>query len=433
MESRRKFIESSLLLTGATLFSNLPAFASYNEEEVPLALQKEMYEKALAICKQKIRGGANNPVFKKPFVDAAFSPSVFYWDTCFIATYAKYHQNELPIINALDNFYDRMDTDGFICREFTAEGKPFWPKEHPVSANPPLLAFAELELFSISKDLKRLQQVYPLLKKHFQYWINNYQAKDKLFFSDSLGSGMDNIPRYPYGWQDDGQGIPMKNLHPDLFNYDGIDSKWNQQGRSVDASAQMCLFSDNLSTIAQYLGKAADLPYYSHFHEEVKNAINEYCWNEEDGFYYDLGYGQQIKRKHIGMFWTLIGGVVPAKKLKVFLAHLTNPKEFWTSIPIATYSADQKEYQAHGGYWLGSVWAPTNYMVIKGLERYHKHALAKKLAKKYYKAVADVYVKTGTFWENYAPDFIEPGNQSRKDFCGWTGLVPIAVWKEYIQ
>jgi hypothetical protein len=134
----------------------LPLLASNKDadDKVPLALQKEMYEKALLICKQKIRGGPNHPAFKKPFVDAAFSPSIFYWDTCFIATYAKYHQEELPIINALDNFYDRMDPDGFICREFTAEGKPFWPKTHPVSLNPPLLAFAELELFSVSKDLK---------------------------------------------------------------------------------------------------------------------------------------------------------------------------------------------------------------------------------------------------------------------------------------
>lgn len=436
MISRRRFIGNGMLLGGAVaLWSFKPGMLSFAADEyyVPEALQKEMYTKALALAKLKIRGGKDNPVFKKPFLDAAFSESIFYWDTCFIATYAKYHQEELPIANALDNFYDRMDDDGYICREFRPDGTPFWPKDHPVSMNPPLLAFAELELFSVSQDEKRLAKVFPLLKKHFEYWVKTYQCDDKLFFNDALGSGMDNIQRYPYGWQDDKQGIPLINLHPEICLYDSLSSKWNKQGRSVDASAQMCLFADNLVTIAKTLHQNADIDYFSGFHKEVADAINQHCWNEEEGFYYDLGYGKQINRKHIGMFWTLLGGVVPDKKLEKFLAHLINPNEFWTKIPIASYSADQEEYNPKGAYWLGSVWAPTNYMVLRGLSRYGKNELALKLAKQYYWAVAEVFKKTNTFWENYAPAEISQGSQAAKDFCGWTALVPITVLKEYLS
>ena len=39
---------------------------------------------------------------------------------------------------------------------------------------------------------------------------------------------------------------------------------------------------------------------------------------------------------------------------------------------------------------------------------------------------------TGTFWEYYAPEKIEPGFMARKDFVGWTGLPPIAIFIEYI-
>lgn len=435
MISRRKFIGNGLVLGGAVaLWSFKPGALSFASDEyyVPADLQNEMYNKALALAKLKIRGGENHPVFKKPFLDAAFSESIFYWDTCFIATYAKYHQDELPIANALDNFYDRMDTDGYICREFRPDGTPFWPKEHPVSMNPPLLAFAELELFSIKKDKKRLAKVYPLLKKHFEYWVNTYQCSDKLFFNDAFGSGMDNIPRYPDGWQNDNQGIPLKNLHPEIFLYQGLSSEWNKQGCSVDASSQMCLFANNMATIAVTLHQKADIKYFTVFHKEVADAINRFCWSEEDGFYYDLGYGKQIKRKHIGMFWTLIGGVVPEERLDKFLAHLTNPNEFWTKIPIASFSADQKEYNPKGQYWMGSVWAPTNYMILRGLSQCGENELVLKLAKQYYWAVAEVYKKTGTFWENYAPGEISQGSQAAKDFCGWTALVPIAVLKEYI-
>ena len=43
-----------------------------------------------------------------------------------------------------------------------------------------------------------------------------------------------------------------------------------------------------------------------------------------------------------------------------------------------------------------------------------------------------MWKKTGTFWEYYAPERIEPGFMARKDFVGWTGLPPISVFIEYI-
>ena len=434
--SRRHFIKSiAIPATGLLVLPSCNAlYIQYNTQNynVPESLQKEMYQKALVIAKSNIRGGIQDPVFKKPFVDAAFSSNIFYWDTCFIACYAKYHQQELPIINALDNFYNLMDKDGYICREYTKEGNPMWTKEHPVSMNPPLLAFAELELYSIHQDKNRLRKIYPMLIKHFDYWINTYRGDDNLFFGDGLGSGMDNIDRFPENWQDDHTGIPMHNLHPEIFTYEGLSSVWNKQGRMVDTSAQMALFAKNLIEIAIIINEKGELEKYNTFYQETKNAINQLCWNEEDGFYYDLGYSKQIKRKHIGMFWVLIAEIIPKVKLQTFLSHLTNPEEFWRKIPIATTPADENGFSSKGGYWKGSVWAPTNYMILRGLKKYNQTDIASLLAKQYYWAVAEVYKKTRTFWENYAPDFIDKGDSSRSDFCGWTGIVPISIYKEFL-
>lgn len=435
ISSRRHFIQTASLTAAGLYF--LPSCKTLLVEgqdyRVPKVLQEEMYQKALAIAKSKIRGGPSDPVYKKPFVDAAFSSNIFYWDTCFIACYAKYHQNELPIINALDNFYELMEPDGFICREYTREGKPMWPKEHPVSMNPPLLGFAELELYEIHQDKQRLIKVYPMLVKHFDYWIKTYRGDDQLFYNDALGSGMDNIERFPRGWQDDQQGIPIRNLHPELFVYSGLNTAWNKQGRMVDISAQMALFARNLITIATLVGADKDIKRYEEFYAITRDAINKLCWNEADGFYYDLAYSKQVKRKHIGMFWVLIAGLVPEEKLSRFLAHLTDPKEFWRTIPIATTAASEPEFSPNGDYWRGSVWVPTNYMVLRGLLQYKQKRLANKLARQYYWAVAEVFKKTGTFWENYAPDFIDKGNPARPDFCGWTGIVPISICREFIR
>ncbi|MEM7107350.1 MAG: hypothetical protein AAF519_03920 [Bacteroidota bacterium] len=36
-----------------------------------------------------------------------------------------------------------------------------------------------------------------------------------------------------------------------------------------------------------------------------------------------------------------------------------------------------------------------------------------------------------TIWENYAPDSITPGSNSRPDFVGWSGIAPITFFIEH--
>ncbi len=431
MDRRQWLARAGAAAALSTWGTALPAATA--DAGVDPALRQRMVQAALHIARQKIRGGPHDAVYPKPFVDAAFSSNIFYWDTCFIACYAKYHQDELPVANALENFYQRMDADGHICREFTAQGEPFWPKEHPVSVNPPLLAFAELELHAVRPQLPRLRRIYPLLKRHFDYLFQTFRMEDGLFFSDAFGSGMDNIPRYPDGWQDDGAGIRLRHLYPEVFRYEGLAPAWNRQGRSVDFSAQMALFAENLIHIAQQVGRGADVSALRARRAEIIAALNRHCWSERDGCYYDLGYGRQIPRMHIGMFWTLLAGVARPAQARRLVGHLTNPAKFWRRIPVASFPADQAGYAPEGAYWLGSVWAPTNYMVIRGLVRYGQTAVARRLVQRYYGAVAALFERDGTFYENYAPDAVERGSQSQPDFCGWTAIVPITLEREWMR
>ena len=421
-----------------------PGFAVSEE------LATRMYEKALEITRSKVRGGDSEPFFKEPFVDAAFSDNIFLWDSCFIVCFAKYHLDELPVYQALDNFYERIEDDGYICREYRKNGEPLWSKDHPVSINPPLLGLAETEIYHVRPDKERLRKVYPVLKKNFEFHINRYQGEDKLFWGDTLGMGMDNIPRYPRGWTtDEGNGMTHHELGEKLGKMSGSTAEerlntfireyvntlqgiWNDEGRLVDLSAQMAMYALQLKFIAGEIGETEDISAYEKFHAEVKEALNRPCWNNEDAFYYDLGYGEQIKRRHIGMYWTLLGELVPEDQLDRFVAHLKDPDEFYRKTPLPALSAKDPDFKGWGDYWLGGVWAPTSYMVLKGLSLYKEDALARDLATRTYAAVAEVFEATDTFWENYAPDLISYGMPSKMDFCGWTGLVPIAIYREYL-
>ena len=54
------------------------------------------------------------------------------------------------------------------------------------------------------------------------------------------------------------------------------------------------------------------------------------------------------------------------------------------------------------------------------------------IAINHYNSVFQVWKDTGTFYEYYAPEKIAPGFMARKDFVGWTGLPPIAIFIEYV-
>ena len=208
---------------------------------------------------------------------------------------------------------------------------------------------------------------------------------------------------------------------------------WNEQGRCVDFTAQMALYAKHLSFIAKEIGMEADISVYEAFRKEVGEAINAHCWSEKDGFYYDLAYGEQVERRHIGMYWMLLAELVPEDRMERFVAYLKDPDEFYRKTPLPALSAADPDYVGWGDYWLGGVWAPTSYMVIKGLSASGQKDLAQELAEITYFRVGEVFEATGTFWENYAPDLISYGMPAKRDFCGWTGLVPIALYKEYIE
>ncbi len=70
-------------------------------------------------------------------------------------------------------------------------------------------------------------------------------------------------------------------------------------------------------------------------------------------------------------------------------------------------------------------------MILRGLTACGKDELAREIALNHYGNVLEVYKNTGTFWENYAPEMTEEG-YARRDFVGWTGIVPISVFIEYI-
>jgi glycogen debranching enzyme len=99
---------------------------------------------------------------------------------------------------------------------------------------------------------------------------------------------------------------------------------------------------------------------------------------------------------------------------------------------VPSLSADDPNYNPEGEYWRGGVWAPTNYMVLRGLTEAGFHNLAYAVARSHHSHIVEVFEQTGTVWENYAPERPTHGSIAAPDFVGWTGLPPVAVLFEYV-
>jgi glycogen debranching enzyme len=201
----------------------------------------------------------------------------------------------------------------------------------------------------------------------------------------------------------------------------------------IDISLQQIFVGKILMKMATILNREEDVKDIASEIDDLQSFVNTKMYDEKSTFYYDVWRNGKFNYvKSIAAYWALLADVVPQENEAGFLAHLENENEFARPHRPTTLSADDAGYQPDGGYWCGGVWAPTTYMLLRGLTLQNKDSLAFRIAENHFFNVIRVYNETDTFWENYAPETgFFPAN-SRRDFVGWTGITPISILFEYI-
>lgn len=391
----------------------------------------ELYYRAWEMAWAKISHGTEENGFVENYMDEGFNELIFQWDTNFMAAFAMYAPKVFPAMESLDNFYMKQRKDGYIQRVYREDNgaEVAEPTQDEQLINPPLFAWIELKYYHVTGDTSRLKRVLPILVNYYN-WIENNCRSEKgqgLYYITKLGSGMDNVPH---------QGVG--------------------KGGWVDISAQQALAAKSIAEIAQAIDDDETVKAFESKHKELERLINIYCWNPVKDFFYDYREdGRLSNTMHIGAFWTLISEVCSPEKFLDLREHLTDPREFWRPHVVPTISKSNPVYDPKGHYWLGGVWAPTNYMVVKGVEAYGDFDLANRIAHNHISNMAEVYYNFTpeekniafeerygddyqTIWECYSPEYPEPATRwdntfySRQDFVGWSGLGPIAMLIENI-
>lgn len=386
----------------------LPApFWKGNEDAI------EMYWKAWGIGIKNIRKPSEESGFVSTYIDTAYNGNIFMWDSAFITMFARYGSRLFPFQQTLDNFYAKQHLDGFICREIKGDsGQDCFHRYDPVSTGPNIIPWSELEYYKQFGDWDRVNKIFPALAAYSRWLRLNRTWRDGSYWTSGWGTGMDNQPRVPKKYN-------MIYSHGHMVWLDAclqqlmVDRILLQFGFALERWQEIEDIEDEIGFLSKY--------------------ISENLWDEKSGFLYDLhADGSLGTLKSIGAYWALHVDILEKPQLDKLVEHLKDPNTFNRKFPVPSLSADHEKYQDDGRYWQGGVWAPANFMVIKGLQKNDYHDLAFDIAKRHHDQILEVFKNTGTFWEYYAPESANPGLLARPDFVGWTGLPPISVLIEVL-
>lgn len=413
-----RFADNNTFINGPRYDVDIPIY-----EEIMDKLPKPVWEghedaiacyyKAWKIGFGNIKKALPEAGFVSDFIDTAFNGFLFMWDSSFIVMFGKYASRIFNFQKTLDNMYSHQHKDGFICREIceSRDGE-LWHRDDPASTGPNVMPWAEWEYFCSTGDIERLSKVFDPLCGYHLWLQRNRSWPDGSYWSCGLACGMDNQLRMPPEFNDRISHAFMS---------------W------IDACAQQYLSASLLIKMADVLDRRDEVKWLEEELELLKNTINNTMWSEEDAYYYDKRRdGSLTGVKTVGSYWTLLSDLVPEERLEAYISHLDNEEEFKRPNRVPSIAANDPGYEPpEGGYWRGGVWAPTNYMVLKGLEKHGYNKLAYEIASDYLGCVVKVFNEEDTLFENYSPEDAAPGH-ARRDFVGWTGLAPISIMFEYV-
>jgi len=188
---------------------------------------------------------------------------------------------------------------------------------------------------------------------------------------------------------------------------------------------------------------------------ELQEAIQRFCWDERDGFFYsvdlnlspvhrgrwDLHSGQvrdwPCLIQRIGVwsgFLPLWAGIAtPEQARRVVTEHYRNASTFNSPSGVRTLSKMEQMYNVRASgnpsSWLGPVWGISNYLTFRGLVNYGLNEDARDLAEKTILLFGRDIERFGALHEYYQPENGEP--ILNRGFQNWNYLVlNMAAWLE---
>jgi len=262
------------------------------------------------------------------------------------------------------------------------------------NSQPPVASLCIWKLHQRWPDRSFLTEIYPRLLKWHDWWPQHSDGNKNGLLEWGSSTGIFQEARFGTGWDDSPQWEGVRMIGTQM-NVDAVDlnSLW-----SMDA--------EYLSLIAAEIGETRDARRLREEHNEINGRMNRELWNEDVGTYChrfwdeDGTLGNFVTRLSPANFYPLICGAPDERRASRMVEILTDPNKFWGEWMVPTLPYDDPDW-AKQEYWKGHIWAPVNYLLWQGVQRYCSPQQKAQFSRRSVKLFMRNWLKNGTCNENY--------------------------------
>ena len=343
--------------------------------------------------------------------NALFKNDQFYWDSYFIILGLIESKKIALAKGMIDNFVYLYEKFRIIPARNT-----FYDI---ATSQPPFLTSMAMEVFSATQDKLWLKKIAKIAEQELKnYWMNE-KGIEKHLVCDGLSRYCDHFVSHFVSEHQSGWDMTSR------FNDHCLDYL------PIDLNSLLFKYEKDLSEIYKILNDAQKSKKYLEQANKRKKNIFNLMWNNKKGFFFDYNY-KTLKQSDFysiaGFYplWANLASKTQAEKVK------NNLKKFeYKGGIVNTQKNNLSKKFKQWDYPNG--WANQQWIVIKGLMNYGYKKDAKKLAQKWLNLNAEVFEKTGKFWEKYDVVKCDKGKTGRyadQTGFGWTNAIFLKLVKE---
>ncbi|WP_435098885.1 trehalase family glycosidase [Halorubrum sp. N11] len=194
----------------------------------------------------------------------------------------------------------------------------------------------------------------------------------------------------------------------------------------VDLNAVLFGMESALAEWLPRVGRTKAGERYADLAERRREAINQFCWDEDAGFYVDYSWvdGCQADRLTLAAVAPLFTGAATEDRAAAVADRLR--RDFLRPGGLVT------TLEETGEQWDAPLgWAPLHWMAVIGLRRYGHDGLADEIASRWIQLARSTFGETGRMAEKYnvhtAGSATDPGEYELQYGFGWTNGVVTAL------
>ncbi len=197
----------------------------------------------------------------------------------------------------------------------------------------------------------------------------------------------------------------------------------------VDLNCLLMFQEELLGKIYNQIGDQEKKRHYEKLASERKAAIQKYCWNEKEGFYFDYDFITQQQKP----YFTLAGAFplffkVATSEQAIKIGDVLQKKFLKPGGLLTTLLSTGQQWDAPNG------WAPLQWITYMGCKNYGQEKLAGNIKHAWLKTNDKVYRNTGKMMEKYnvlgSGDAGGGGEYPNQDGFGWTNGVYLGMLEQ---